>query len=85
MVEPGAHEHAEDLVDVVPRGPVNPEVFLDDLLDRAEGEGRGHVDVGPGVAVILRVEVLGDALNVVDLDVRGQLGVGPGYRVGLVD
>ena len=85
MVEPGSHEHAEDFVDVFPLGLVDPEVLLDHLLDRAEGEGGRHVEVCASVTVVLRVEVLCHPLDVVDLDVHGQVRVGLRYRVGLMD
>ena len=54
-------------------------------LDRTEGKGRREVQVGPGVARVLGVEVLGHPLDGVDADVAGEKRVKAVHGVRVVN
>ena len=74
-------EHLVDVGDGV--GAAAPGL-RDDVRDGAEREGWGEIEVGPGVGLLLAVEVLPDPDDVLQPDVGRQEAVDPGYGVRLL-
>ena len=74
-------EHLVDVGDGV--GAAAPGL-RDDVRDGAEREGGGEIEVGPGVGLLLAVEVLPDPDHVLQPDVGRQEAVDPGHGVRLL-